>query len=253
MQRLDGALAAMPTQHAVTPSKVLKRGAFADMSSVENSTPRTGSARKSSATGKGIPKMPSNSRFKQKVALSALRTSPKTPVLRTGAIAKKVQGAQHAGPRHPDAPPAKALITPRGVREMRQSASGSVLGTSHIGAYNASLSSEPSFDAANTSSILSENSTVTFGTVDGQLSQSFSLGLSLLSDRDSLGGARDSMGSVRLSSGPTFGVTCSGDQNIVLLQKKIEELQGENSTLRGQCELLQVLVLSLHLQALLFK
>jgi chromosome segregation ATPase len=235
---------AMPTE-VTTPS----RRAFADRTSANNSskTP-TGEAReilwtggRPMSTGKGsLSKSQSNSLFKQKAALSA-RTSPKTPVLRAS---KRATGARaQAQPAEPDLSAKHAMLTPGAIRQQRQSANGSLLGTSQHG----SADRELSICHANTSSILSENSTVSFGSVDAQLSQSFSLGMSLEEGgmRFSLGSARDSIGSVRFSAGPglvSFAAEAPqpaeaggpSGQDLAMLQKKIAELQDENMALRSQ-------------------
>jgi predicted nucleic acid-binding Zn-ribbon protein len=193
------------------------------------------------STGKGsLSKGQSNSLFKQKAALSA-RTSPKTPVLRAS---KRAPGARaQAQQAEPDLSAKHAMLTPGAIRQQRQSANGSLLGTSQHGAADRELS----ICHANTSSILSENSTVSFGSVDAQLSQSFSLGMSLEEGgmRFSLGSARDSMGSIRFSAGPglvSFAAEAPqpaeaggpSGQDVAMLQKKIAELQDENMALRSQ-------------------
>ena len=193
------------------------------------------------STGKGSRQ--SNSRFKQKAALSA-RTSPKTPVLRAS---KRAPGPRaQAQPAEPDLSAKHAMLTPGAIRQQRQSANGSLMATSQHGTADRELS----FCHANTSSILSENSTVSFGPVDEQLSQSFSLGMSLEEGgmRFSLGSARDSMGSVRFSAGPglvSFAAEAPqpeaaeaggpSGQNVAMLQQKIAKLQDENMALRSQC------------------
>ena len=238
----------MPTHHVGTPSR---RAAFADRASAENSSstpakaegaaPRAERSRPQS-TGKGslAGKGASNSRFKQKTALAA-RTSPKTPVLRASKRAAAAAGAR--APAEP-APARHAMLTPGAIRQQRQSANGSVLEASQLGDAGRAAR-EPSFDHGNTSSILSENSTVTLGSVDAQLSQSFSLGLSLDDEggaRFSLGSARNSTGSVRFSTGPGLGSfavaapAAGGSEEVALLENRITELQAENTALRMQCD-----------------
>ena len=215
------------TRAAATPSK--KRGVFADLGSANNATSE-GSRNKAGGTGKGTPaaRAPTNSRFKQKAAL-ATRSPPLLLAV------KRAAGVPTRGS------PSRSMLTPGGIKRMRQSAHGSVLGVSRQGAVSTSLAAEPSCDQSisNTSSILSENSTLQLGSV-GELSQSFSLGLSL-NGRDSLDSARDSIGSARLSTG-TFlsGLDAAPDteQHDVasLLQTKFVDLQNENKALRSQLD-----------------
>ena len=122
----------MPTE-VTTP---LRRAAFSDRASADNSskTP-TGEARemlwtggRPMSTGKGSRQ--SNSRFKQKAALSA-RTSPKTPVLRAS---KRAPGPRaQAQPAEPDLSAKHAMLTPGAIRQQRQSANGSLMATSQHG------------------------------------------------------------------------------------------------------------------------
>ena len=202
------------------------RRAFANRDSEHNS-PASLSARKASqATGKG--RAQSTSLFKPKVALATRAvTSPKTPVVR----ASKGTSAHISTAPKSSPPPTRPMLTPGAIKQMRQSTNASALGRS------TSLASEPSLDLTNgnTSSILSENSTLL-------LSHSFMLGISL-NGRDSLDSERDSIGSSRNSMH-----FLDGEQEGQLVTLKNNSMKLKNDTKQFEVEFDQKL-LSLSLQS----
>ena len=216
----------MPTQAGASgaaPSQ--RRVALADRGSEENSH----AAR---PTGKGTPARTPNSRFKKKAALAVLDV-------------KRIAGTVHRGS------PSKSMLTPGGVRRARQSGNRSGLVLSQQGApglvpsQQGAIRTEPSFDQSieNTSSILSENSTMILGCENESLGHSFTLSLI---GRESLDSSRDSISSARLSTGTFLGglaaVTDGLDQdgNPSLLQTKFVDLQNENKALRTQLDSFKV-------------
>lgn len=244
--------------HVSTPSRSLAQQIVASIDSPAGIN--HASARKAQVTGKGSSSVTSargftNSRFKQKAAL-ATRTSPKTPLVRASKRNTPGQGVKERKGASP--PPARAMLTPGAIKQMRQSANGSILGASRVGTLT--LAAEPSFEKglANTSSILSENSTLTVGSVDEPESQRFSIGLSILGQdslsqrfsmglsilgRDSLDSVRNPNGSVRDSSLVPFSALVSTQDaawayhyDASLLESRFVELQTENSELRSQLE-----------------
>ena len=244
----------MPTQ--ATPSSAssssllvssaakARRTAFSSLASADNSSPALcqpgAKGRKAiPATGKGsslASRGQSNSRFKQKAAL-ATRMSPKTPALLT---TKRSRGCGQAS-ANKASPPAMAMLTPGGIRQMRESTNNS---SSRHADERVSFASDaaPSFleqSVGDTSSILSENSTATLGSrCDPVLGPSFLL---LSDSRDSFESSRDSVGSARLSTGAFVAgngtdVAASRGSETELLQNKFVELQNENKALRTQLQ-----------------
>ena len=229
------AVEAMPT-HVSTPSGVAESPA---PGAVSRKAQMTGKGGVPASSARGI----TNSRFKQKAAL-ATRTSPKTPVVRASKRNTPGHGVKERKGASP--PPARAMLTPGAIKQMRQSANGSILGASRQGSVGTSLAAEPSFEQGlvNTSSILSENSTMTMGSVDESLSQRFSMSLSIVG-RDSFDSVRDSIGSVRNSGLVPFSALVSTQDAAssarhhdasVIFESRLAELQTENSELRSQLE-----------------
>jgi len=240
----------MPTQAGASGAGQ-RRVALADRGSEENSY----AAR---PTGKGTPARTPNSRFKKKAAL-ATRSPPLVLAV------KRIAGTVHRGS------PSKSMLTPGGVRRARQSGNRCGLVLSQQGApglvpsQQGAIRTEPSFDQSieNTSSILSENSTMILGSENESLGHSFTLSNigreSLDSSRDSrsLDSSRDSISSARLSTGTSIssarlstGTFLGGlaavtdglgqDGNPSLLQTKFVDLQNENKALRTQLDSFKV-------------